>query len=288
MANYTIIGDDGKEYGPVSAEEVRKWIADGRAGSHTKVRAEGTTEWQPLSQVPELADALKRTSPPPLSGKPVSPASKLSALAVISLVLGVFGLPTCGVTALFGLIFGIIALVRVSNSRGALRGKGLALVGTILSGICLLIIPILVAMLLPALASAHDKAREINCKNNEKQLVLAVKTYSDSNAGHFPPAATWCDAIKGSVSSDKVFKCPAANATNRCDYAYNAKLDGMDASKVDPQTVVIFESDAGWDAHGGPELESPRHKRNLLIVAFADGHVEAIPPERLNSLRWNP
>ena len=31
MANYIIIGGDGKEYGPVSGEQLRQWIADGRA-----------------------------------------------------------------------------------------------------------------------------------------------------------------------------------------------------------------------------------------------------------------
>ncbi len=41
MATYTIIGADGKEYGPVSGEDLRTWIADGRANAGTRMRAEG-------------------------------------------------------------------------------------------------------------------------------------------------------------------------------------------------------------------------------------------------------
>jgi prepilin-type processing-associated H-X9-DG protein len=67
----------------------------------------------------------------------------------------------------------------------------------------------------------------------------------------------------------------------------------LDESKVNPITVMFFESDAGWNAHGGPELVSinPRHGRGTkksYVVAFADGHVEVVPAARLNSLRWDP
>ncbi len=98
-------------------------------------------------------------------------------------------------------------------------------------------IPIFAAMLLPALAAAKQKAQEINCVNNEKQLALAMRIYSGDNANHFPPAATWCDAIQRTSGSEKFFKCPAANSASRCDYAFNAKLDGLDESKINPQTV---------------------------------------------------
>ena len=159
MANYFIIGADRKEYGPVSTDEVRKWIAEGRADAQTQVRADGTTEWLPLSAVPELGDGLKKTAPPPPPIGALPTAGKTSALAVTSLVLAILALPTCGATALFGLICGIIAMVKVSNSRGALRGQGLALAGTIVSGVFLILLPVLAAMLLPALAAAKQKAQ---------------------------------------------------------------------------------------------------------------------------------
>jgi len=83
-------------------------------------------------------------------------------------VLGVLGLFTCGGTALFGLILGIIAMVKVGNSRSELRGKGLALAGVIVSGVFLLMVPIFAALLLPALAGAHNEARLIQLREQRE------------------------------------------------------------------------------------------------------------------------
>lgn len=291
MATYTIIGGDGKEYGPVSDEDLRKWIADGRANARTQVRVEGATEWKSLPEFPELAAVLKGAVPPPLS--PTAPVAasaappKMSGMAVTSLVLGILGIFTCGITALMGLILGIVAMVRVKNSGGKLGGGGLALAGTIVSGIFLFMLPIFAALLLPALASAKQKAQEIKCFNNEKQLALAMIIYSSGHTNQFPAATNWCDTIG---PSQQILKCPAADSSNRCDYAFNSKLGGLELGKVNPQTVMIFESDGGWNASGGPELlpAKARHLRKFYVVAFADGHVEAVTQSRLNTLRWDP
>jgi hypothetical protein len=289
MATYIIIGHDQKQYGSITDGQLRQWIADGRVNAQTKAQLAGTSEWKSLSEFPEFADAFKSSAPPPLSASTFPVPAKTSALAVTSLVLGVLGVFTCGITALIGLIFGIVAMTKVKNSGGRLGGFGLALAGTIVSGIFLFMIPIYAAMLLPALAAAKQKAQEINCVNNEKQLALAVKIYSGDHNGQLPPAATWCDAIKSGVGSEKVFKCPAENSDSRCDYAFNAKLDGMDKNKIDPHTVEIFESDGGWNAKGGPELMigKPRHAR-VFVVAFADGSVQQLRESQLNTLRWDP
>src|SRR5437660_685846 len=52
---YKIIGADGKEYGPITAEQLRQWIAEGRANAQSKIRLEGSTDWKPLSDYPEFA-----------------------------------------------------------------------------------------------------------------------------------------------------------------------------------------------------------------------------------------
>src|SRR6266850_1917170 len=65
---YRIIGADGNQYGPISAEQLRQWISEGRANAQTKVLAEGTTEWKPLSEFPEFfasAPGTSGTTPPP-------------------------------------------------------------------------------------------------------------------------------------------------------------------------------------------------------------------------------
>lgn len=68
---YTIIGVDQKEYGPIPADLVLQWIAQGRANAQTMARAEGATDWKPLGQFPEFAAALAaKAPPPPVPGMP--------------------------------------------------------------------------------------------------------------------------------------------------------------------------------------------------------------------------
>lgn len=295
---YKIIGADQKEYGPVTADRIQQWIAQGRVNSQTKVQAEGG-EWKALGEFPEFATALA-SAVPPLPGAPsyptapshpaapTGPPAKTSGLAIASLVLGILGMFTCGTTALVGLILGIVSLVKVKKSNGG--GQGIALAGTIISGAFLLMIPIWAAMFLPALAKAKQRAMTINCVNNMKQLALAVRIYAGDNGDRFPSATNWCDAIKTDLGSEKVFQCPAAeNQNERCHYAYNARLTGMEQKNIDPSTVLFFETEGGWDVSGGPErmLRPSRHGR-VYVVAFADGSVRQMTSDQLAGLRWNP
>src|SRR6476660_8258603 len=71
---YRIIGADGNQYGPISAEQLRQWIAEGRANAQTRVLAEGATEWRTLGQIPELAALLPSAAPLPTGPAPL-PAS---------------------------------------------------------------------------------------------------------------------------------------------------------------------------------------------------------------------
>jgi uncharacterized membrane protein len=68
---YKIIGADHNEYGPSSADEIRQWIAEGRADGRTLVKAEGSNEWKALASFPEFADALG-TSPRAAAGPPLA------------------------------------------------------------------------------------------------------------------------------------------------------------------------------------------------------------------------
>jgi hypothetical protein len=51
---YTIIGGDGKEYGPVTPEQVRSWIAGGRANLETKVKEVGSDTWKTVADFPDI------------------------------------------------------------------------------------------------------------------------------------------------------------------------------------------------------------------------------------------
>jgi hypothetical protein len=291
---YKIIGTDHKEYGPVSSDQIQQWIAQGRISAQTKAQADGG-DWKTLGEFPEFTAALSKSVPPvprPAPYPPATPAQpvKTSGMAIASLVLGLLGIVSCGITALIGLILGIVAMNQVRKSNGTVGGHGIALAGTIVSAVFLLfMIPVGAAMLLPALANAKQKAQLFQCVNNAKQLCLGAEMYANDHQDKFPPAATWCDALKTYVGSEKVFRCPAANPGDRCDYAFNSKLSGMAPKNINPHTVLIFETNDGWNQNGGPELmrQIPRHKR-LFVVGFVDGHMEQVSSERLAGLRWDP
>ncbi len=73
---YKILGADQKEYGPVTADQLKRWIAEGRANGQTRVQVEGATDWRPLSSFPEFAEALGLGgSVPPLTGTAPLPAA---------------------------------------------------------------------------------------------------------------------------------------------------------------------------------------------------------------------
>ena len=61
MANYVIIGGDGKQYGPVSGEDLRQWLAEGRLNALTLAKGEGDAEFRQLSAFPELADFFSQS-----------------------------------------------------------------------------------------------------------------------------------------------------------------------------------------------------------------------------------
>ena len=51
---YRIIGADQQEYGPISAEQIRQWISEGRVNAQTQACLEGTQDWKPLGMFPEF------------------------------------------------------------------------------------------------------------------------------------------------------------------------------------------------------------------------------------------
>lgn len=74
---FTIIGVDGREYGPVAVEQVKSWIAAGRADSKTKARREGSIQWKPLAEFPEFAGDATGGQPPAIAG--MAPAGPVDA-----------------------------------------------------------------------------------------------------------------------------------------------------------------------------------------------------------------
>lgn len=285
---FRIIGQDGKEYGPTTAEEIRSWIKEGRLNARSKTQSEGSTEWKALGELPEFRDAVIAAATP-ASTPPVPASAKTSGLAVASLILGVFGIFSFGLTAVVGLILGIVALVKINKSQGQLRGTGVAVAGVVLSGVMVLLLPIMAAMLVPAIARAKSKGQTIQCMNHVKQLNLALLMYASDNRDTLPPAESWCDLIKPySGGSTEMFGCPS-QPPGKCSYGFNAALSHKRLSEIrnPAQTVLVFSAAQGWNQAGGLSQAVPHiHSHNGLTLGFADGHTESANPSRASSLTW--
>src|ERR1041384_3488489 len=107
---YYVIGADQREYGPVSPEEVRGWIAQGRLTARSLARADQTVGWRPLADFPEFAQALAQAAPAVYATEKVTQPATNNNMAVASLILGCVSLVCCQPLAIVGLILGLIAL----------------------------------------------------------------------------------------------------------------------------------------------------------------------------------
>jgi hypothetical protein len=105
--------------------------------------------------------------------RPGSAPPATSGLATTSLVLGLLGLLTCGLTSIPGLILGIVGLGQINSSGGRLTGKGLA-VGGIVSSLAFMVVPLLAivaAIAIPNLMSSR-------IASNESAAIAGLRAYT--------------------------------------------------------------------------------------------------------------
>lgn len=105
---YKIIGADGKEYGPVSADQLRQWLNEGRVNKQTRVLAEGSADWQTLGEVPELNPVVPPSVTPvikPLVSDQATALQMIKGPAIFILVLAILNI----LTSLLGLVWGAVS-----------------------------------------------------------------------------------------------------------------------------------------------------------------------------------
>lgn len=122
------------------------------------------------------------------------------------------------------------------------------------------IIAILAAMLLPALAKARDKARQISCTSQLKQLGLSMGMYMDEYArAPYQPGAkgeqksnasgSLIYKLKDYVGDSKMWKCPATvrNSGETATLIYNSYFyNGAVFQSAIPQSRVAYPSEMAF------------------------------------------
>ena len=143
------------------------------------------------------------------------------------------------------------------------------------------IIAILAAILFPVFAKAREKARQISCLSNEKQLGLGLLQYNQDNDEYFPagvPTAGgayyggsgWAGEIYPYVKSTGVYKCPDDPTANGL---------GSGGQTLTPVSYAINYAAVDSGANGTPfnnpvklaQFDSPAVTVLLLEIQGANG-----------------
>ena len=118
-------------------------------------------------------------------------------------------------------------------------------------------------ILLPAMAGARDRARDVAGMSNLKQIGLGLMMYAEDHQGDWPANLEQAKSYFGSsgilesLRKPKDFEGPS--------YVYV----GGQPKTTDPRNIVVYEN---------PEFCTDR-----INVLFLDGHVEAMDPEAFRS-----
>jgi type IV pilus assembly protein PilA len=215
MANYFFLGADGKEYGPVSAEQIRQWRADNRANAQSQVRSTEGGGFVPLGSVPELeAGGSLPPTPTPMSAyaPAAAPGGEQETIKSLAATLasssgwmrffaimmyiagGLYVLTIWGVLIAWAPIWLGVIVWRAATRADAARASGrkedlngaldsvrlyYKLMGILSIGV-LLIIPViglLAAMAIPAFTKVRQQARIKAISNNLRQFANASQEY---------------------------------------------------------------------------------------------------------------
>jgi competence protein ComGC len=197
---YKIIGADGKDYGPATLDQVKRWVAEGRVNPQTQVLSPEVGDWRTASDVPELQEALKQraatlggTASAGMDANAPSGTPK-KGLAITSLILGLLSV-VCFlfITGLPAIICGHIAYSRARRDPTRYSGAGMAIAGLVLGYASIVLSVLLAAAYLPELGKAKSRAQTIACDNNLKQIGLAYRIWALDHDDRFPASVSTND-----------------------------------------------------------------------------------------------
>ena len=152
------------------------------------------------------------------------------------------------------------------------------------------IIAILASMLLPALAKAREKARQITCTNNLKQMGLYLQMYASDFNGAFPNQdmkyamnhlfPTYC-------TSPKVVVCPSTSHQEFTGTNWSTAKDCVNDKTATPINMSYIYINDVYTLVGGSRISEstcgvasmlmcdyPTNHDDFGNVLYGDGHVK--------------
>lgn len=160
-------------------------------------------------------------------------AKDAMGIAITSLVFGILGLTCLGpIGGLVAVICGHVAMSRLSQTESTAGcGQGQALAGLIMGYIgiasAVIMIPLLMAIAIPSFVSARERAQEMACRNNLRQIEMvkdAAAVALGRESGDTLPAEELADFGFGDIGD-----CPKGGTytINPVDVAPTCSVHGL-------------------------------------------------------------
>jgi hypothetical protein len=181
---------------------------------------------------------------------------------------------------LIAFISGTVILFKIIFKRIFLSEVNKAITGTSLS--FLVIVPIFLFVLY-----IRYIAGLMVCANNMRGVGNGILLYAADYKDKYPTPEKWCDLLieKGDLNR-KQFVCTECRRKGNSicsNYAINPNCNINCPNDV----VLLFETKAGWNQHGGPELLTlDNHNGKGTNILFNGDIVKYIKKEDVGKLKW--
>lgn len=215
-----------------------------------RVRAPGGADYGPYT----LADVRLYAR----QGR-VDPAAALVAADDTS-----YTLPELGITPILP---ATVARPPRHERSGMSTGATCAIIAVVGLIIVVFVGGILSAILFPVFAKAREKARQMTCLTNVKELGLAAQMYAADYKQTLPPAADWSTATYPYYKNKQLLQCPSVPNLGEQSYTFSPSLGGVNLATLSSPATEPMLWDAGLPSGSGPHNSGGN-------VGYADGHVK--------------
>jgi len=123
------------------------------------------------------------------------------------------------------------------------------------------IVAILVGVLIPTVYQMRQRALDVQCLNNLRQLSLGFRLYADAHNGRFlnEEDAPWFIGVARFLEPEaEIFKCPADLSGGAMSYEWRdgvavfpeSLLAGRRTESIDSDIYLVFDQSASWHTPG--------------------------------------